>query len=514
MHLKTFKLSSLLTFISWAFVFAVIYAQSPLYTSNQNQYFIHGLASAGYGYLQQDWLANTLDPTPVFSLLVRWSYTLMGSELIFYAFYALLLGIYLWSVLGIVDAIFHLRRSRTRMVVFLTLFLGIHSAAWRYFLSITAGPDWTYVLEGGVAGQRLLGSVFEPSVFGVFLVLSVYLFLRERVYLAILAMAVAVLFHPTYLLSAAMLTLGYMWSAYREEARWRKPFSLGFTALALVSPVLLYVYTSFGAASSMETAARARQILVEFRIPHHALVSDWLNLTVLAQVMIVSAALVVVRRTRLFPIMLISAGLAVALTLVQVILKSNALALLFPWRISVILVPLSSSILAAFLVSRLFDRVESLSAAAQNAILITSMAGIIVLMLAGATRFRLDLERKENDPANAMLQFVGAHKQSGQVYLIPTKLQDFRLETGAPAYVDFKSIPYAQGEVLEWYRRVRLANRFYREKKDACEMLRSFAQEEAITHVVLEDGSPAALCENLQEIYKNENYAVYALEGP
>ena len=79
MHLKTFKLSSLLTFISWAFVFAVIYAQSPLYTSNQNQYFIHGLASAGYGYLQQDWLANTLDPTPVFSFLVKWGYTLPGN---------------------------------------------------------------------------------------------------------------------------------------------------------------------------------------------------------------------------------------------------------------------------------------------------------------------------------------------------------------------------------------------------------------------------------------------------
>jgi hypothetical protein len=513
MHLKTFKLSSLLTFISWAFVFAVLYAQSPLYTSNQNQYFIHGLASAGYGYLQQDWLANTLDPTPVFSLLVRWSYTLVGSQLIIYAFYALLLGLYLWSVLGIVDEIFHLRRSRTRMIVFLTLFLGIHSAAWRYFLSITAGPDWTYVLEGGVAGQRLLGSVFEPSVFGVFLVLSMYLFLRERVYLAILAMTVAVLFHPTYLLSAAMITLGYMWSAYREEAGWKKPFSMGFTALALVSPVLLYVYASFGA-SSMETAVRARQVLVEFRIPHHALVSNWLNPSVLAQVMIVSAALVVVRRTKLFPIMLVSAFLAAILTVIQVILKSNALALLFPWRISVILVPLSSSILVAFLVARFFDRVEPLSVAAHNAVLITSMAGIMILMLVGATRFRLDLTRKESDPANAMLQFVGAHKQSGQVYLIPTKMQDFRLETGAPVYVDFKSIPYAQREVLEWYRRVRLANRFYREKKGACEMLRSFVEKEAVTHVVLEGGSLAANCDNLQDVYEDEHYTVYAIQVP
>ena len=499
--------------ISWTFVFAVIYAQSPLYTSNQNQYFIHGLANAGYGYLRQDWLANTLDPTPVFSLLVKWSYTLLRSEIVTYAFYALLLGIYLWSILGIAGEIFHLRRSRTRMIVFLAAFLLGHSAAWRYLLSTTAGTDWTYVLEGGVAGQRLLGSVFEPSVFGVFLVLSIYLFLRGRVFLAILAMAGAVWFHPTYLLPAAMITLGYMCLLYRDGARWRMPLTMGFSALALVSPVLVYVYASFGA-SSLENAARARQILVEFRIPHHALMSHWLNPSVLAQVMIVSAALLVLQRTKLFPILLVAASLALILTLVQVVSKSDALALLFPWRISVVLVPLSTSMLIAFLVSRLFERVEPLPSATQSAILIASTAGVLILMLAGATRFRLDLARKGSDPESAMMRYVSAHKQSGQVYLIPTKMQEFRLETGAPAYIDFKSIPYAQGEVLEWYRRVRLANRLYREKKKkACEMLASFFGE-GVTHVVLEDGSRAGNCENLKQEYKDESYAVYALQAP
>ena len=52
-------------------VFSTAYTQSPLFTSNQNQYFLHGLAHAGYGYLHEDWLANTLDPTPVFSFLVE-----------------------------------------------------------------------------------------------------------------------------------------------------------------------------------------------------------------------------------------------------------------------------------------------------------------------------------------------------------------------------------------------------------------------------------------------------------
>ncbi|MCK4727086.1 MAG: hypothetical protein KAT29_14840, partial [Anaerolineales bacterium] len=64
---------AIIDFIAWTFVFTLVYAQSPLFTSNQNQYFLHGLANAGYGLLNEDWLANTLDPTPVFSLLVEYS---------------------------------------------------------------------------------------------------------------------------------------------------------------------------------------------------------------------------------------------------------------------------------------------------------------------------------------------------------------------------------------------------------------------------------------------------------
>src|SRR5579883_3127440 len=56
-----------------AVAFAAAYGQAPLYYSNQNQYFLHGLAAAGDGQLRADWLARTADPTPVFSGLVAWT---------------------------------------------------------------------------------------------------------------------------------------------------------------------------------------------------------------------------------------------------------------------------------------------------------------------------------------------------------------------------------------------------------------------------------------------------------
>src|SRR5579884_2760790 len=80
-------------FLGGAAVFAAAYCQAPLYYSNQNQYFLHGLAAAGDGELRHDWLAQTRDPTPLFSGLVaftaRWLH-----PWVFYADYALLQGAY------------------------------------------------------------------------------------------------------------------------------------------------------------------------------------------------------------------------------------------------------------------------------------------------------------------------------------------------------------------------------------------------------------------------------------
>ena len=41
-----------------------------------------------------------------------------------------------------------------------------------------------------------------------------------------------------------------------------------------------------------------------------------------------------------------------------------------------------------------------------------------------------------------------ARKQDSR--LIASDLQQFRLHTGAPIYVDFKAIPYKDVEVIEW----------------------------------------------------------------
>jgi hypothetical protein len=64
------RLAGLGSFLGWSLIFKVVYAQSLLYTSNQNVYFLHELSKVGFGYLNRDWTANTPEAMPVFSWLV------------------------------------------------------------------------------------------------------------------------------------------------------------------------------------------------------------------------------------------------------------------------------------------------------------------------------------------------------------------------------------------------------------------------------------------------------------
>jgi len=109
---------------------------------------------------------------------------------------------------------------------------------------------------------------------------------------------------------------------------------------------------------------------------------------------------------------------------------------------------------------------------------------------------------------------VELQREPGQVYLIPPRLQDFRLVTGAPAMVDFKSIPYRGDQVLEWYDRLRLADLIYRDRAEQvnCERLADAAREYGVTHLLLDDDILGLNCPGLRQLYLDSSYAVAALE--
>ena len=496
-----------LTLLAWFIVltslFTLAYNQSPLYTSNQNQYFLHGYAQAGYGTLSEDWLANTADPTPVFSFLVTVTISVFHNGNLFFVYYAVLMGIYFFSLFGIVEQVFPLRSSKITTLFFIAAVILIHSALLRYLLLRLFGGDWPYLFEGGVAGQRLLGSVFQPSTFGVLLLLSIFLYLKNKKDLAVISAILAATFHPTYMLSAAVLTLAYLIDTFCGTKKIWSVIRLGILALVAISPILIYTYNNFWGKNPAIDAA-ARDILVNVRIYPHAMVSMWFNATVVIKLIFLIAGLYLVRRHRLFILLFVPLILSIGLTIIQYISKNNALALIFPWRLSTWLVPLSVGLIVAKLVTM---AVHGVPVSLERTLRTTGLVLISLAVAAGIIRTYLDQLESAGFPYRLVEAYVDSHRQSGQVYLTPSKLYDFRLEAGVPIYVDFLSIPYQDADVIEWDRRFRLADYFY--QRAACASLSEFSIE-GVTHVVLPVDFPAE-CPQLVKIYGDSAYRLYKL---
>ncbi len=489
----------------------VTYGIAPLYTSNQNQYFFHGLVRAGVGLLREDWLAQTADPTPVFSGLVAVTQQYLHPGL-FYAYYLALAGVYVASLVGITRHVVDPGTTRGGLAAYLVLLLSMHSALLSRVSLDMVGLDIRMVLTSGVAGQSILGDYLQPSAFGVLLATSVYLFVRGRALPATVTAALAAVVHPTYLVPAGLLVCAYLLVTYRENRSPRSVTLIGFVALAPVLPIVVYVYHTFRP-TSPESLAAAQNVLMHVRLSHHLLIDRWLNLSAYTQIAIVAAGLYAARRThRLFPVLVCCAVGTVALTVAQALSGSASLALLFPWRLSVLLVPICSSVLAAGVASWVRDRATGHPA--RDRVLVWS-SGVVaaILVMAGVAVTTLDARDYRHDPSLPVMNFVRETKAAGDVYLVPINLERFRLYTGAPIFIDRKSIPYRDVELGAWFERYKLGREFHliNDPDLACQALAGLQERYMVTHVVLRRGQFDGRCRLFQKLYDGGEYGVYRL---
>ncbi|MCS6849969.1 MAG: hypothetical protein NZ700_02230 [Gemmataceae bacterium] len=525
-------------FLTQAVVFGVAHTQAPLYYSNQNQYFLHGLAQAGVGDLDRDWLANTLDPTPVFTALVafvaRWL-----PEQTFYLIYVLVLGAYAQAMLALFDALGDRPNGLARLL-FLTASTAIHAAILRVASVRLFGVDYPWYAQAGVAGQYVLGPALQPSVFGVGLIVSLAAVAHGRPGLAMLTTAATLWLHATYLLPALFLTLGHAYVCVRE-GQWRSAALIGLGTGALAAPVLVRHYVTFAPASA-GVFAQAADILVHFRIPHHAVVERWLDGVAILQIVWVVWALAAIRGQRLFAVLMVGLLLAIVATLIQVGTGSDVLALLFPWRISVVLVPVATAILLGIPVRWLASWIAERPVHWQRRVVWLCYAVLAVLVVGGIAVHYCSWGYWVSTEPDGLFDHVRRHRRHGDLYLVPVEvpprdrtsrgassgtflppdhhqprgplptggMSSFRLATGAPIFVDFKSIPYKDVEVLEWYRRLRWAEERYEKNDWDREETVAGLTRRGLTHIVVPRtcvlSHPAYEC-----VYDDPYYRVYRL---
>jgi hypothetical protein len=512
-----------------AVAFAVAHTQSPLYYSNQNQYLLHGAAWGGYGHLDRDWLATTHDPTPLFSGLVAAAYATTGPWALQPAYFVLLMG-YFTAARWLVSAVPGFPDTRPARITFAALFTAAHAAILRWASVALFGVDYPWYLQAGLAAQYMLGPGIQPSAFGVLLLVSVAAFAHGRAVLASALSALAVVVHATYAIPSAMLTAGFM-TALAFGGRWRLAGWVGAVALAIVVPVAVYDVIAF-APSDHDPPTEAQRILAEVRIPHHSIPARWFDAIAAAQLVWCGIGLALLRRTPLFvPLAVVAAG-AAALTALQIATGSHTLALAFPWRVSVLLVPVATAVVSAKLLAqkppgKWTERVAIVALVG----LVGGGAAVTVCGLGYRTVDESELYahvRATAGPDDVYLlpvQFPAVGNGRGAVSntfappprakegtnQIPVDLQRFRLATGARVYVDFKSVPYAPGEVREWDQRMRFASALATADGWDAPARHTILKREGITHVVRPRSKPLA-ASYLQEEYADAAYLVYRVK--
>ena len=92
-----------------------------------------------------------------------------------------------------------------------------------------------------------------------------------------------------------------MMSIVVRDRKYLKALTLGAAALALVMPILIYSYLRFRP-TNPDIYTQAQDILINYRIPHHAKVVSWISKDVLFQIAFITLALYLVRQTKLFPV--------------------------------------------------------------------------------------------------------------------------------------------------------------------------------------------------------------------
>jgi hypothetical protein len=343
--------------------------------------------------------------------------------------------------------------------------------------------------------------------------------------------------HATYLLPAALLTLTFMLLLWHDSRR-RLALLVGAGALLAVLPVVVYALRTFGP-SSPEQMHEAQRLLVEVRIPNHAAIRRWLDPIAIGQVAWIGLSLFLVRRTRLFPLLALSAAACLLLTLVQAATGSYTLALLFPWRFSAVLMPIATAVILIRLMAGLSAWLAGKPAWLRGCAWGSCAAAVVAVTVGGLAVDHWGLGYATTEGELPALEYVRDNKHASDVYLvpvhvpdfhasprglpsttfaapprpkdrdmIPVDLQRFRLFTGAPIYIDFKAIPYKDVEVLEWYRRVQQCQAWYKGNDWGRRSVQEELTRAGITHVVLPANRPAEGA-GLELVHDDPHYRIY-----
>ena len=476
----------------WPAGYAILFAATGLllalghalgrpFISNQNHYLVPAMAER-IPRLREDWFASTPDPYPFFSWIAGVSFDLAGPDgLRIVAFASALIGI--WGIGLISAAINPTQHASVPIVVMIVVggllnphMDGVFKTALAALYPIPLVGDvaeWLAVPIAnpfhGLAGQYSVSTIgyLQPSSAGVLLLpaLAFYLWgLRLRdshtqrsMWLFIAASALTALasaVHPTYMVTAMMgLGVAGLLDAYRTR-KWRRlSWYIGVAAVVLVcalaaNPALV------GVASSAADDSEALHRFAFENIPFHTLWFEWPTHDVMRILVIMAGALMAVKtRSGSFLGLWLISTLGIGLVSAAIVAQTywTTLALLFPWRISVVLLPVAWTVLVTVGVAYVRERLPQRVAPGWTWVCVAlALIGLSAIALRVQVENAQRLSPRDYDAATrAVIQ-----ASPPGVGFTPLGSTHVRLNAAVPVYVESNSPPYAGQSLIEWWRRI------------------------------------------------------------
>jgi hypothetical protein len=512
--------------IFFSFIYAISFYRAVLYTHSESQYLSKALRALNFGNLSNDWYSNTADAWPLYTFLIKITY-LYGSELMLYFYQFTLAALFAYWMVSIY---FYLAKRNYVLLtdnifpIFLLVFfspligfIGINNLLLITIVHLV-GFDIQWHIVAGIGNFFLVHEVLYPQVFGVLIIGSIYSFLKNRFFSCIVLLALGVSFHPTYLFIGAFLTISYMAFIAFYERNLLKSFLVGFFTLILILPILTYTYINFQTGDPIISSA-ANKILIN-RILQHADPEIWIfSISIILKhlILVLSIFLLYVSNNFKFMIILMIIFLGtLTFTVIQILMQSDFIALLFPWRSYAIIFPISLvviflSITELNLVKFIFNKLNSLK---------SFKFLIFILFIYFFTngiynQFYVFKTYKKND-SSSVTKFLKNNNHEKNIYLSKPNehlAQIMKPYTKSAVFIEDNAIPFRDYEIIEWKKRMDIANEIYSIKTvKKCNKIQSIKDNNLITHVISKQDNSFNRCKNLEPIYEDDFYHVYKVK--
>ena len=194
----------------------------------------------------------------------------------------------------------------------------------------------------------------------------------------------------------------------------------------------------------------------------------------------------------------------------SIFLDINSLALAFPWRTSVFIAPISSIIVLSNLIEKIRLSELNLKIFSFGLIILTSIFFFL------KSHYIKDLK---TDFKNKLIltEEIKSNFDTIDRILVPTHLEYVRMYTGIPIFIDWKHHAFRFDQLIEWRKRMDLANEFYSSEnyKDQLIKLKEIQKIEYISHILINRDKLKIECEdlinhkvfilvNINDCYENE----------